>query len=68
MTILTSSECPPFGVMDKLMPEIDSLERLQFWLLMHTSWKRERAFKTMVIKECLPGPEAVDVEDAFKAL
>jgi hypothetical protein len=68
MHIITSSECPPLGVMDKLMPGTDSVERMQFWLLLHTSYKCERMFRTMVLRECLPAPAVLDGEDAFQSI
>jgi len=45
----------PMGVFDDIIGDrMSSVERYRFWLLSHTLYDRERLWKAMVLKECLP--------------
>lgn len=60
MQISVSHETPPMGVFDDIIGDrMPPVERFRFWLRSHNFYDRERLWKNMVLKECLP----TDVEN-----
>lgn len=55
MQISVSHETPPMGVFDDIIGDrMPPVERFRFWLQSHNLYDRERLWKSMVLKECLP--------------
>jgi hypothetical protein len=59
MEVRTSDKMPPLGAFHAIMPEVDGGTAMWVWLNMHRLWNGPDLVKTIVLRECLPSPEAV---------
>ena len=62
MNVITYPAMPPRGVVDVLVPEVDSVDRLRFWLMSYKAIGGERLWRTVVLQDCLPNIEHIKFE------